>query len=360
MLQEEALFSVVSAGGPSSSVLQPEDEVSLRLRRCCLCGSRLFVAIATFGAHSVRHPTSSASRGEILSDLLVELDGLRAAGVLVDVLIDATHQLTPAVRIPPQLRLRARYHNLSIGFELAGAYRTVMMEAVQSKRHDWYLVVENDLQLTASQLQSLCAESQWLARAQWSRAERAGPGLMAGLMRYETVRGEATRYLSDIMRCCPPHVEKVVTVQGRLYVAPRNGYAAHWLLPAARLAKLMRISQLLGDSTWQPPARTGRAAIAKSQSRRRGAFAGGSLSLSREWYAGRWLASVGVVRVVPLQGFERHLVHHATDAIIRDPARRRQVGGGLVTAEEFLTAARRKWRETSTFWSRWSGWSAGG
>ena len=51
-----------------------------------------------------------------------------------------------------------------------------------------------------------------------------------------------------------------------------------------------------------------------------------------------WLRRCGLVKVLPLQTFRRHLVHHATNAIVRSPTRLRQFHG-LVRVEDFLNMA---------------------
>ena len=124
-------------------------------------------------------------------------------------------------------------------------------------------------------------------------------------------------------RCCTPHIDAVVAVRGRPYVAPTNAHAGLWFLPAARLARLVACND--GDDTWRRRRRPG------DQHPHPGK------GLPREHYAGMWLRRCRVQRLVPLLGFRRHLVHHATDAIVRSAARRWQVRG-LVSVDDFVAA----------------------
>ena len=247
----------------------------------CLTGKRLLVGIPSYGDN----PRTWA----LLSIVLQSLDHTRrTGGVQVEVGLDLTHAPPPGLHMPEGLPVSVWRHSTSVKNALAGLYRQRFWVASAERRHDYYMMIDNDVNVTRESLEALCVHSHRLA----------GTNLMPGLLRYETLSDEpqATRYLLDHMLRSPPHISSVVRHGGVRYVAPHNPMQGSFFLPAARLACVMRKIERRGGygSDWRSFHHNG----------------------SLEYYESLWLLP-WLITVVPLRSAPRHMVHHLTDKYIR-------------------------------------------
>ena len=75
--------------------------------------------------------------------------------------------------MPPGLPVTSWQHSTSVKLALAGLYRRRFWAASAAGRHDYYLMMDNDVNVSREALEALCVHSRRLA----------GTNLMPGLLR---------------------------------------------------------------------------------------------------------------------------------------------------------------------------------
>lgn len=247
-----------------------------------MAGASLLVSTPSYG--------NDASAWRLLAVVLASLDDARRSGIRVQVELDLTHSPPPTFRVPDGLPVTQYLHDPKVKLGLAGMYRPRFWAASGAARYDYYLMMDNDVNVTRDNLEVLCVHSNRLA----------GTNLMPGLLRFETLADDvgAPRFLQDMALRSPPHISSVVHVRGEAYVVPHNPMQASWFLPRARLACVLRKLEQHGGwgSDWQQFHHNG----------------------SLEFFESLWLMP-WFVTVVPsnLRAAERHLVHHLTNKYTR-------------------------------------------
>ena len=265
---------------------------------CFANQNRLLVGIASYGSSSDVY----------LSTLLYGLDSARLAlGVHVEVVLDLTQNLT--FKTPDGIKIKVTYHNPDIQFHLAGKYRWSFENALASDNFDFFIMTENDLNITAENLESLCLASKFIAETHndpqhsennlttWTFHK-----LMPGLVRYEKrFTDDKLKWLIDMNPLfAGPQILDVISIRGRNFIRPSLGYAATWFLSAQQLRDVI-----------QETYRTGKHWLSKE-------FDSLSRPLYlREWYAGLWLKHFGQIMVIDLDNFHACLVHHLPDKYVR-------------------------------------------
>lgn len=165
--------------------------------------------------------------------------------------------------------------------------------------YDYYLVMENDMNVSAVNLEYLCTTWAFLGPS----PPTANETYLPTLLRYE-IKSEHDphKWLAEFNYISGPQVSEVVTVKGRAFVRPAEQFSAMWFLPASRLkAVLEELTSNTKDAKgW------------RSRS-----FVRQAASLVREWHAGMWLNHVRFVPVVPVDSFDASLVHHMSDRYVR-------------------------------------------
>ena len=137
----------------------------------CMAGARLLVGIPSFGDE----PRTWA----LLAVVLRSLDeARRVGGIRVEVGLDLTHPMPRSLAVPPGLPLTSWQHSTSVKLSLAGLYRRRFWAASAAGAHDYYLMIDNDVNVSRENLEALCVHSRRLA----------GTNLMPGLLRYDLVR----------------------------------------------------------------------------------------------------------------------------------------------------------------------------
>ena len=248
----------------------------------CMAGKRLLVGVPSYG--------NDARTWSLLAIVLASLDHARRTGVDVEVGLDLTDPLPPGFRLPDGLRVTQWRHSAAVKLALCGMYRQRFWAASAAGAHDYYMMIDNDVNASRENLEALCVQSHALS----------GTNLMPGLLRYETLTDEAsaTRYLLDHMLRSPPHISYVLSHGGAEYVAAHNPMQGSFFLPAQRMACVLRKSEACG----------GHGADFRAF------HSNGSL----EYYESLWLMP-WFATVVPLQPevAQRHFVHHLTDKYTR-------------------------------------------
>ena len=130
----------------------------------------------------------------------------------------------------PGIKVRVRVGDDSLGHDFAGLCRTSAKPHLHTDDYTHYLVSENDINVTSSNMEALCREHRHLDRT-------GRDDLHPMLVRYEDLvdtSGEFHRVVVDENYCNPPQVKKVEWHGGQRYVVPRNPYAAMFFLPVQR------------------------------------------------------------------------------------------------------------------------------
>ena len=130
----------------------------------------------------------------------------------------------------PGIKVRVRVGDDSLGHDFAGLCRTSAKPHLHTDDYTHYLVSENDINVTSSNMEALCREHRHLDRT-------GRDDLHPMLVRYEDLvdtSGVFHRVVVDENYCNPPQVKKVEWHGGQRYVVPRNPYAAMFFLPVQR------------------------------------------------------------------------------------------------------------------------------
>jgi len=191
--------------------------------------------------------------------------------------------------------------------QVAGFYRARFAAAVAARAYDYYLVLEDDLLIGATQLSALCRASKSFE----------GTPLIAGLMRYEhvqqqpTTAGHSNSTQTRLTRSAEPQANLFLTddpaatakvqVGSDWYLLPSVPYSGGWFLPADRLSMALDELQEHGVD-WL--------------ARQYGIYAccRWLRDIGSEVYSGLWLTPFFTV-ALPLapHAFDQHLVHHLSD-----------------------------------------------
>jgi hypothetical protein len=118
------------------------------------------------------------------------LSNLNHVGVDVDLhlTVDPKELPVAVLQLPVGLNVTYTVHDPYVGFELTGKYRPLFhREAVLNNYYDYFLQVENDMNITWNHLEHLCTE--------WGVFAGSGGGILPALLRYETAA-----YAHDIAR----------------------------------------------------------------------------------------------------------------------------------------------------------------
>ena len=223
----------------------------------------------------------------------------------------------------------------SLGHDFAGLCRETVRPHLQSDEYTHYLVSENDINVTASNMEALCREHRHLNAT-------GRDDLHPMLVRYEDLvdkRGKYRRVVVDENYCNPPQVKRVEWHGGQRYVVPRNPYAAMFFLPAERyrsyVSKLERGIAMLRledpahepwiDSYWTKNVPYGV-----------DWYPGG---LVREWYSSFWFQGF-TTAVIPMDTFGEMMVHHMDDG--------KYAASGNLPEERAFVGAARRWRGVPT------------
>ena len=192
----------------------------------CLAGSRMLVSAAS-------HTPAGSRDHRSWHYLRVVVDNLwqvrQTMGVAVDLIVAVTAKPPRLITSAPgwQLVKSAKLFPPGVYNRLVVHFNMYVQLAVAAQEYDWYLILENDLNITASQLEGLCHENVRLA----------GTRLMPGLLRVE-YNGKRESLL-DLLHRGGKCSAGVILHRGRGYAIPQSPYAAYWFLPAHRLACIL-------------------------------------------------------------------------------------------------------------------------
>lgn len=257
----------------------------------CLAGARVYVATAVYGA--------DGAQWRRFRRVLHNVHALRSLAAHVTLAIAVTDDAPPAVAAEPGWRLATTVRRQSRAERnlLMAHYREDVLDSLAAAQHDYYLVVEADIDLRAWQVEGLCAEHALLGASNTTYAP--------GLLRVEHGAG-GVRSLVDLHIGAGCGAERVV-VQGRPYATVRNPFAAHWFLPARHVRWAVAESARTGG-TWLPRR------LEAAQPR-----GGGCAGCAR--YSGLWLG-YWFTKLVPLHSaafpsVESVLVRHMSDKYVR-------------------------------------------
>lgn len=257
----------------------------------CLAGARVYVATAVYGA--------DGAQWRRFRRVLHNVHALRSLAAHVTLAIAVTDDAPPAVAAEPGWRLATTVRRQSRAERnlLMAHYREDVLDSLAAAQHDYYLVVEADIDLRAWQVEGLCAEHALLGASNTTYAP--------GLLRVEHGAG-GVRSLVDLHIGTGCGAGRVV-VQGRPYATVRNPFAAHWFLPARHVRWAVAESARTGG-TWLPRR------LEAAQPR-----GGGCAGCAR--YSGLWLG-YWFTKLVPLHSaafpsVESVLVRHMSDKYVR-------------------------------------------
>jgi len=188
----------------------------------------------------------------------------------------------PNPTLPKGLTIEQKWRDKELKHHFSGSCRPDMNISLSQRTHTHYLYLEDDIIVTARNLEYLCLEFKRLDENDIS-------GFRPGLLRYEVknlVSGKDVNVLTDNSLCCPPQIDAVVELKGKSYMIPRNPYEASYFLTSEHLKKLSDKVSYTSELT-------------------------SAQGLIREHHAGLWLSG-GVTKIVPLENFEDSLVLHIT------------------------------------------------
>ena len=261
----------------------------------------------------------------------------------------------------PGIDVRVRVGDDSLGHDFAGLCRTSAKPHLHTDDYTHYLVSENDINVTSSNMEALCREHRHLDRT-------GRDDLHPMLVRYEDLvdtSGVFHRVVVDENYCNPPQVEKVEWHGGQRYVVPRNPYAAMFFLPVQRyrtyvdklekgIAMLrleVRLFLVIFGYFWLSLVIFGNLRMSNCTD---GLFCSQDPStdpwiesywakhvpygvdwypggLVREWYASFWFQGF-TTAVIPLDTFGEMMVHHMDDG-------KYAASGNLPEERQFVKAA---------------------
>jgi hypothetical protein len=307
------LGSAAASGAPAvSGALDATKESLERADRstepCFSPTDKLFVCITSY----------DKNRAEIVKSILGNFEELKVRyGMEVQALIHVTE-------VPP---LKSRFLSDSVEYRLgdpnlklhfSGLCRHDFKKSLESNAHTHYLMLEDDLNVTASHLTNLCEQFRYLDT--FPRDRRLRPGLLR-FENQQDINGKNHRVLiershraSRALPKCPPQIhDEVLDIGGVKYVVPANEYDASYFLPAEHYKDLLELKLNGIDydfyatdiSPW--------------------------IHLEREEHAGLWMCR-HTTKVVPADTAKEFMVHHTSqNKALRD---------ALPTIEEFIESAR--------------------
>ena len=210
--------------------------ITRRAAESCLRGSRLLVSLAAYGDGTSK-PKLDAARAAAMTSmydhLSVTLHSLAHAqaytGSTIDMLLFTSHSLPSAFQLPPHLHLEVHVMGSSGSpLELAGLYRPYFVRSVQAGQHDYYLVADYDINVTAINLEALCTAWAHLGSASCQPGQ-----LVPTLLLYEEC-GAGDMFLPATQAQDPSTWSHALHINAAPYAALANPYQASWLLPAAQ------------------------------------------------------------------------------------------------------------------------------
>jgi hypothetical protein len=140
-----------------------------RVKSACLTeDTKILVSIASYGPDRFHF-------------LNLILSNLNHVGVDVDLhlTVDPKDLPVAVLQLPVGLNVTYTVHDPQVGFEVAGKYRPLFhREAVLNNYYDYFLQVENDMNITWNHLEHLCTE--------WGVFAGSSGGILPALLRYET------------------------------------------------------------------------------------------------------------------------------------------------------------------------------
>jgi len=257
----------------------------------CLAGARVYVATAVYGADD--------AQWHRFRRVLRNVHGLRSLAANVTLAIAVTDAPPAAVAAEPGWRLATAVRRRSRAERnlLMAHYREDVLASVAAEQHDYYFVVEADIDVRPWQVEGLCSEH--------ARLGASNTTFAPGLLRVEQGRDDV-HSLVDLHLGAGCGAQRVV-VQGRPYATVRNAFAAHWFLPARHLRSVVAEVGRAGG-TWLPRR------LEAAQPRD-----GGCAGCAR--YSGLWL-SYWFTKLVPLRSVafpsvRSVLVRHMSDKYVR-------------------------------------------
>lgn len=256
----------------------------------CLAGARVYVATAVYGADD--------AQWQRFRLVLRNVYALRSLAANVTLAIAVTDDPPPNVAAEPGWRLATTVRRRSRAERnlLMAHYREDVLDSLAAARHDYYLVVEADIDLRAWQVEGLCAEHALLGASNTAYAP--------GLLRVEHGKS-GVRSLVDLHIGAGCGARRVV-VGGRSYATVRNPFAAHWFLPAGHLRWAVARAQRAGG-TWLPRL------LETAQPRDGGCS--GCARYSGLWL-GHWFTKLVPLRSAAFPSVEHVLVRHMSDKYV--------------------------------------------
>ena len=258
----------------------------------CLAGARVYVATAVYGADD--------AQWHRFRRVLRNVDALRSLAANVTLAIAVTDDAPPNVTAEPGWRLASsvRRHSRAERNLLMAHYREDVLDSLAAARHDYYLVVEADVDLRAWQVDGLCAEHALLGAYNTTYAP--------GLLRVEYGKS-GVRSLVDLHIGAGCGARRVV-VGGRPYATVRNPFAAHWFLPAGHLRwAVAQAEAARAGGTWLPRH------LETAQPRDGGCS--GCARYSGLWL-GHWFTKLVPLRSAAFPSVESVLVRHMSDKYV--------------------------------------------
>lgn len=263
-----------------------------RMPARCLAGARVYVATAVYGADE--------EQWRRFRRVLRNVHALRSLAANVTLAIAVTDAPPAAVVSEPGWRLATTVRRKSRAERnlLMAHYREDVLDSLAAARHDYYLVVEADIDLRARQVDGLCAEHALLGASNTTYAP--------GLLRVEHGKG-GVRSLVDLHIGAGCGARRVV-VGGRPYATVRNPFAAYWFLPAGHLRwAVAQAEAARTGGTWLPR-------LLETEQPRDGGCSG-CARYSGLWL-GHWFTKLVPLRSAAFPSVESVLVHHMSDKYV--------------------------------------------
>lgn len=213
---------------------------------CVRPGERVLVSIASYGDSPLKY--------HFLRTILNNLHAGKPPGVQLDVILDLTHD--PAVFIeyfslfPQGMNVSYNMHNPDVKYELAGMYRkTFYAESIEREYYDYFLMVENDMNVSWSHLTYLCEEWKYIFQ------NNKQISLMPMVMRtFPLDKGGEQAYMDhhfdeiNFLTLLP--MLEIVKRGGRSYFKAGSPFQAMYFLPRIVLKDLILAFDSLQGKNW--------------------------------------------------------------------------------------------------------------
>eukprot|EP00227_Mantoniella_beaufortii_P013986 CAMPEP_0197589856 /NCGR_PEP_ID=MMETSP1326-20131121/10654_1 /TAXON_ID=1155430 /ORGANISM="Genus nov. species nov., Strain RCC2288" /LENGTH=303 /DNA_ID=CAMNT_0043154837 /DNA_START=347 /DNA_END=1258 /DNA_ORIENTATION=- len=280
-------------------------------RKCFEPYDTILACFSSFGNDSLRTG--------FVDKILNNFDIMRSKGLHVDVKIHVTHlpMFMPAFVSGLQVNYSLNKKAIQgLKYHFAGECRYDFRKALEADAYAYYLLLENDMEVTLEHLEALCREFKYVTKLNEERnivsRKNATLFFRPGLVRFEHMPS-GTRVLPDYPFCCNAQINRVIELGGRRFVVPKNPYEGLYFLPAYLFRVLLRKHSVSATAFGFYDKKIQR-------------------KLIREYHAGLWMESF-TTKIVPLDNYETHLVHHLGDKYTKI--------WSTPTAEEYFKAAER-------------------